>query len=136
MENHFLDYDQSKTTYEKLLTFLKDKNFSIKELNRAWIYCIEDGSEQKWIQFECDDCITIELFLINFNLLKEEKPEESIESCYKIVFLKDRSEVDIVENTVTIKFEDHDDVVLKIKRLEMTQLRKRTAFTGPREAII
>ena len=62
--------------------------------------------------------------------------EKSIESDYKIVFLKDRSQVDIVNMTVTVKFEDKENTELDIRRLLISELRKRTAFTGPRDAII
>ena len=62
--------------------------------------------------------------------------EKSIESDYKIVFLKDQSQVDIVNKTVIVNFEDKVNKELKIRRLLISELRNRTAFTGPRDAII
>ena len=38
MEKHKLDYINSKISFEKLLIFLENNNFSIKDLNRAWTY--------------------------------------------------------------------------------------------------
>ena len=50
--------------------------------------------------------------------------------------MKDNSEVDIIKMTVTVKFGDNIEV-LKIKRCEPDiRQRKRTAYTGPRDAII
>ena len=52
------------------------------------------------------------------------------------MLLKDHSKVDIVNMTVTVKFENNVDVVLRIRRLLKSELRKRTGFTGPRDAIL